>query len=77
MKPNMRHGVWVLAVGMAMGIGGCSGRGEDYSRNQTYQQGVLEGQADHVNSRQPSKKNFDRDEDRKAYEAGYQKGHGN
>jgi hypothetical protein len=51
---------------------------KDYSRNKTYQQGVREGQGDHARNRDHSKKrHFKKDEDQKAYEAGYQKGHGN
>ena len=51
---------------------------QDYSKNKRYQQGVREGQDDHAHSRDHSKKrHFSKDEDQKAYEAGYQKGHGN
>ena len=50
---------------------------KDYSKNKTYQQGMREGQDDHAHSRDHSKKrHFKKDEDQKAYEAGYQKGHG-
>lgn len=53
-------------------------RDQDYSKNKTYQQGVREGQDDHAHNRDHSKKrHFKKDEDQKAYEAGYQKGHGN
>ena len=51
---------------------------QDYSKNKTYQQGMREGQDDHAHNRDHSKKrHFKKDEDQKAYEAGYQKGHGN
>jgi len=51
---------------------------QDYSKNKTYQQGVREGQADRAHNRDHSKKrSFKKDEDQKAYEAGYQKGRGN
>jgi hypothetical protein len=51
---------------------------KDYSQNKTYQQGVREGKDDHARNRDHSKKrHFKKDEDQKAYEAGYQKGHGN
>jgi hypothetical protein len=51
---------------------------QDYSKNKRYQQGVREGQDDHAHSRDHSKKrHFSKDEDQKAYEAGYQKGHTN
>jgi hypothetical protein len=53
-------------------------RDQDYSKNKTYQQGVREGQDDHAHNRDHSKKrHFKKDEDQKAYETGYQKGHGN
>jgi hypothetical protein len=49
----------------------------DYSNNKRYQQGVREGQNDHARNRDHSKKrHFTKDEDQKAYETGYQKGHG-
>jgi hypothetical protein len=39
---------------------------------------MREGQDDHAHNRDHSKKrHFKKDEDQKAYEAGYQKGHGN
>jgi hypothetical protein len=39
---------------------------------------MREGQNDHAHNRDHSKKrHFTKDEDQKAYEAGYQKGHGN
>jgi len=51
---------------------------QDYSKNKRYQQGMREGQNDHAHNRDHSKKrHFTKDEDQKAYEAGYQKGHGN
>jgi hypothetical protein len=51
---------------------------QDYSKNKRYQQGVREGQDDHAHNRDHSKKrHFTKDEDQKAYETGYQKGHGN
>jgi hypothetical protein len=51
---------------------------QDYSKNKRYQQGMREGQDDHAHNRDHSKKrHFTKDEDQKAYEAGYQKGHGN
>ena len=50
----------------------------DYSKNKRYQQGMREGQSDHAHNLDHSKKrHFKKDEDQKAYEAGYQKGHGN
>jgi hypothetical protein len=50
----------------------------DYSKNKNYQTGMREGQADQAHNRDHSKKHhFKHDEDLRAYEAGYQKGHGN
>jgi len=88
MKMNLRHCVWVLAVAGGIGIGGVAVQAvaapffqdheQDYSKNKTYQQGVREGQNDQAHKRDHSKKrHFKKDEDQKAYEAGYQKGHGN
>jgi len=87
MKMNLRHCVWVLAVAAGIGIGGAAVQAvaapffqdqQDYSKNKTYQQGVREGQADRAHNRDHSKKrSFKKDEDQKAYEAGYQKGRGN
>jgi len=85
MKMNLRHGVWAVTVAMAIGFGGFAVQAvaapfqdQDYSKNKTYQQGVREGQADQVKKVDHSKKrHFKKDEDQKAYEAGYQKGRGN
>ena len=85
MKINIRHGVCVFAVAAGIGIGGFAVQAvaapfqdQDYSKNKTYQQGVREGQADQVKKLDHSKKrHFKKDEDQKAYEAGYQKGRGN
>ena len=49
------------------------GRNEDYSKNRNYQQGMRDGQDDHKHNRDHSKKrHFKKDDDQKAYEAGYQ-----
>ena len=49
---------------------------QDYSKSKTYQQGVREGKNDQAHNRDHSKKrHFKKDDDQKAYEAGYQKGH--
>ena len=51
---------------------------KDYSKNKSYQQGMREGRDDHAHNRDHSKKrHFKKDEDQKAYDAGYGKGHGN
>ena len=49
---------------------------QDYSKNKNYQQGVRDGKDDQAHNRDHSKKrHFKKDEDQKAYEAGYQQGH--
>ena len=90
MTTTLRHciGVLALATGIAITGGAAQavavsifqdqGHDQDYSKNKHYQQGVHEGQADHAHNRDHSKKrHYKKDDDQKAYEAGYQKGHGN
>jgi hypothetical protein len=76
MKTNLRR--WALAAVLAMGIGGVALQADDakdYSKTKQYQQGVREGQSDHAHNLDHSKKrHFKKDDDQKAYEAGYQKG---
>src|SRR5580704_17211375 len=79
MKNKLRHGIWTLAIAAALGIGTSAVNAEDpdYSKNKTYQQGMREGRDDQAHKRDHYKKiHFKKDEDQKAYEAGYQKGHG-
>jgi hypothetical protein len=53
-----------------------AGQDQDYSKNPKYQQGLREGKVDQTHNRDHYKKHhFKKDEDQKAYEAGYQKGH--
>jgi hypothetical protein len=75
-----------VAAGVAVGAGAVQAvaapffqaPGPDYSKNKTYAQGVREGQSDQAHKLDHSKKrHFKKDEDQKAYEAGYQKGRGN
>ncbi len=80
MKTTLRQsiGILALAAGIAFTGGVLQAQDPDYSHNKTYQQGVREGQNDHAHNRDHYKKrHFKKDEDQKAYEAGYQKGHGN
>lgn len=85
MRRNLKRCVWITAIAVGIGIGGgavhavaAPFQNQDYSKNKTYQQGVREGQVDRANSKDHSKKHhFKKDEDQKAYEAGYQKGRGN
>lgn len=52
------------------------GHDQDYSKNKNYQQGMRDGRDDRAHNRDHSKKrHFKTDEDRRAYEAGYQEGH--
>jgi hypothetical protein len=88
MKMNLKRCVWGVAVAVGMGIGGGAAPAlgapffqqdqHDYSTNKTYQQGMKEGRADQAQKKDHSKKrHFKKDDDQKAYEAGYQKGRGN
>ena len=92
MRINLQRYAGVLAVAVGIGFTGATvqavaaplfqdhdqDHAQDYSKNKTYQQGVREGKDDQVHHRDHSKKrHFKKDEDQKAYEAGYQKGHGN
>ena len=87
-RMNLRKCVWVLAVVLGTGITGGTvraaapplaqeqGHDQAYSKNKTYQQGLREGQDDSKKNKDHSKKrHFKKDEDQKAYEAGYQQGH--
>jgi hypothetical protein len=87
MRMNLKHCVWVAAVTVGMTISGGAvqavaapffqDQNPDYSKNKTYQQGVREGQDDRAHNLDHSKKrHFKKDDDQKAYEAGYQQGHG-
>jgi hypothetical protein len=88
MRMNFKPYVWVLAVVVGTGIIGstvravaspamnASGQDQDYSKNKRYQQGVREGKDDKAHNRDHfRKRHFKRDEDNRAYEAGYQQGH--
>ena len=90
MKMNLRRNVWVLALAVGISVGGATVQAmgapffqdreheQDYSKNKTYQQGMREGKADQARNRDHSKKrHYKKDEDQKAYEAGYQKGRSN
>jgi hypothetical protein len=91
MRRNFKHsvGVIVMAAGLAAGgtvvqavaapfqdQGHDQNHDQDYSKNKRYQQGLREGKDDKTHNKDHSKKrHFAKDEDQKAYEAGYQKGH--
>jgi hypothetical protein len=85
MKMSLKRYARILAVIVSVGIGGGAvqavaapfflDQGPDYSKNKTYQKGMREGQSDRTHNLDHSKKrHFKKDEDQKAYEAGYQKG---
>ena len=80
--------VWLLALVLGAAVTG-SGVGaaaspaaqedqaskHDYSTNKTYQQGMRDGQNDQKHKKDhPKNRHFKRDEDQRAYEAGYQQG---
>ena len=82
--------VWLVAAMLTVGITGGAARAaspspqerdqqahdQDYSRNKNYQQGLRDGQDDRAHNQDHSKKrHFKKDEDQKAYEAGYQEAH--
>jgi len=88
MRMNSGRLIGVLALAVGIGISGGTVQAvaapffqdhdQDYSKNKTYQQGMREGHDDQAHNRDHSKKrHFKKDEDQKAYEAGYQKGRGN
>lgn len=85
MRIILQKYVWVAAIAAGIAVSGGAVQAvaspyfdeheQDYSKNKTYQQGVREGQDDHAHNKDHSKKrHFKKDDDQKAYEAGYQKG---
>jgi hypothetical protein len=87
-RTDIKQCVWALAVVLGLGVAGGmvraaaapspqdQGQSQDYSKNKTYQQGVREGRDDYAHKLDHSKKrHFKKDDDQKAYEAGYQTGH--
>jgi len=88
MRMNVKRCVWVLAAVLGMGITGGTVRAagspssqdqaheQDYSKNKNYQVGMRDGKDDKAHSKDHSRKRkFKKDEDQKAYESGYQRGH--
>ena len=89
MRMNFKPYVLALAVLMGTSVIGstinavaapaasAAGEDQDYSKNSRYQQGQREGKDDRAHNRDHSRKrHFAKDEDNRAYEAGYQHGHG-
>jgi hypothetical protein len=91
MKKGLKYYAKVAAIALGVGIGAGTLQAAagpffqdqqqqqpDYSKNKRYQQGMREGKDDQAHKLDHSKKrHFAKDEDQKAYEAGYQQGHGN
>jgi hypothetical protein len=87
-RMNLRQCVWVLVVALGTGITGGMVRAaasplspdqaqtQDYSKNKNYQVGMRDGKDDKAHNKDHSRKRkFNKDDDHKAYEAGYQQGH--
>ena len=86
-RMNLRQAVLILA--MVVGTSAIAGpvraaafpaaqasQDQDYSKNKKYQQGMSEGRDDRTphNLDHSKKRHFKKDDDQKAYEAGYQVG---
>jgi hypothetical protein len=86
MRINLKQYVWIGVLTLGLGITGVTARvaasatqeqhEQDYSKNKNYQVGMRDGRSDLAHKRDHYKKRtFKKDEDQKAYEAGYQGGH--
>ena len=86
MRMNFKPYVWVLVTVLSGGITGGAVRvlaspagqdqDHDYSKNKRYQQGLREGRDDVAHNRDHFRqRHFKKDEDQRAYEAGYREGH--
>jgi hypothetical protein len=86
MRINVKHGVLigVLSLGVAIArtppvtasTSSQEHHEQDYSKNKNYQLGMRDGKDDSAHNRDHYKKRkFKKDDDRNAYEAGYQSGH--
>jgi hypothetical protein len=86
MKIRVKLFGWVLPLALGLGGGAVTqalaapyfqDHHEDYSKNKVYKQGMRDGQKDRDHHRDHSKKrHFKKDEDQRAYDAGYESGHG-
>jgi hypothetical protein len=87
-RTNLRRCMWVLAVVLGTGMTGGAvrataspssqdqGHDQDYSKNKNYQVGMRDGKDDKAHNKDHSRnRKFKKDDDQKAYEAGYQLGH--
>ena len=87
MKMNLKQGTWIAVLALGIGISGGAARvaasptpqeqnQQDYSKNKNYQVGMRDGHVDFAHNKDHSRKRtFKKDDDQKAYEAGYQSGH--
>ncbi len=87
LRINLKQCVWMAALAMAFGISGGTVRvlaspapqdqhDQDYSKNKNYQLGMRDGHDDNMHNRDHFKKRkFKKDDDKNAYESGYQAGH--
>ena len=81
---NCKKGMWILALALGIGFAGITTRvaaspspqeqhDQDYSKNKNYQTGVRDGRSDQTHNRDHYKKRtFKKDDDKQAYESGYQ-----
>ena len=86
MRINWKQCAWIAVISLGIGITGGAARvaastpqeqhEQDYSKNKNYQQGTRDGRDDFAHNKDHSKKrHFKKDDDQKAYEAGYQSAH--
>jgi hypothetical protein len=87
LRMNLKQCAWIVAMTLCLGITGGAARvaaspspqeqhDQDYSKNKNYKTGMRDGHDDIAHNRDHSKKRkFKKDDDRRAYEAGYQEGH--
>jgi hypothetical protein len=86
-RMKLSRPLWIAAVALSIGVPGAPIWGaasaspqeqhdQDYSRNKNYKVGMRDGRDDVAHNRDHSRKRkFKKDEDQRAYEAGYQAAH--
>src|SRR5579863_6663263 len=87
MQTKLKQCAWIVAMTACIGVTGGAVRvaassspqeqhDQDYSKNKNYKRGMRDGRDDNAHNRDHSRKRkFKKDEDQRAYEAGYQTGH--
>jgi len=85
MRVNLKQCIWIGVMTLGLGMAGGTARlaaypqeqhEQDYSKNKNYKQGARDGKDDFAHNKDHSRKrNFKKDDDQKAYEAGYQSAH--